>query len=354
MGYYGSDNSLVISNGGVVSANNGSSVGYQSHSSSNNFLVKGIGSTWSNWDVNISYGDLTSSNSLTVANLGSVICQNLNIAAFYASSTGTLNIGSFGGSDTAGTIAASSIYIGMGGTINFNQVDTSTMTSPISGNGFINQLGSGTTILTGNNSGYVGITTVSSGTLLANSTTALGTSTVMVTNARTLGGNGTIGGATTIASGGSLTPGSSGAGALSFSAGLTLESGSTTSFLINAPSDFTSINILGNNINFGGELIFNIASYTPAAGDAFTLFNMTGGATQSGGFSSVSAGSMIFAESGGIWNASYGYYAYQFSGSTHGGSSPRAIDLRTPRSRSPDTPDRSVSSEEGRLKNFSD
>ena len=115
-----------------------------------------------------------------------------------------------------------------------------------------------------------------------------------------------------------LTPGSGNEGALSFSNGLTLESGSATAFVISGTNSFTSINILGNTIAYGGNLVFlfNTASYTPAAGDAFTLFNMTGGATQSGDFSSVTAGSLSFTESSGIWSASYGAYDYQFSQST--------------------------------------
>jgi autotransporter-associated beta strand protein/T5SS/PEP-CTERM-associated repeat protein len=280
--------------------------------------VTGSGSSLSN---NSSYGTAIGNDgegTLTVANGGVAASTVGGIwVALDSGSVGTLNIGGFGTNDAAGAINAPKITFGAGrGTINFNQSNATTISAVISGNGTVNQLGSGTTILTGNNNAYNGITTVSAGTLLANSSNALGTSLVTVSNSGTLGGNGTIGGATTIASGGNLTPGSSGAGVLSFSAGLTLESGSTTTFLINAPGDFTSINILGNNINFGGELIFNIASYTPTVGDAFTLFNMTGGATQSGNFSSVSAGSLFFTESEGIWSASYGDYAYQFSQST--------------------------------------
>ena len=318
IGNNGSGNSLVISDGGRVSSSS-TWLGVNPGSSNNSVLVTGSGSSLSNSHDGINIGNV-GEGTLTVANGGVAASTVEGIwVALESGSVGTLNIGGFGTNDAAGAINAPKITFGTGrGTINFNQSNATTFSTVISGNGTVNQLGSGTTILTGNNNAYNGTTTVNAGTLLANNTegSAVGSSVVTVNSGGTLGGNGTIGGATTIASGGNLTPGSSGAGVLSFSAGLTLESGSTTTFLINAPGDFTSINILGNNINFGGELIFNIASYTPTAGDAFTLFNMTGGATQSGGFSSVSAGSMFFTESEGIWSASYGDYAYQFSQST--------------------------------------
>jgi autotransporter-associated beta strand protein len=101
--------------------------------------------------------------------------------AFGNSSSGTLNIGSSGGSDTAGTIVSPSISFGSGtGTLNFNQSDTATLTSSISGNGSVNQLGSGTTILSGNNS-FGGTSTISAGSLEAASTNALGSSSVKLT-----------------------------------------------------------------------------------------------------------------------------------------------------------------------------
>ena len=318
IGNYASGNSLEVSDGGqLVTGGDGFGsciIGLATGSSNNSVLVTGSGSSWNNNNtMNIGY---YGSGAVTVANGGSMTAGYLSISGYGGS--GALNIGRLGSDDTAGTFSAWSLALRTGGVINFNQSDSTTFSTVISGTGSVNQLGSGTTILTGNNNAYNGTTTVNAGTLLANNTegSAVGSSAVTVNSGGTLGGNGTIGGATTIASGGNLAPGSSGADALSFSAGLTLESGSTTSFLINATGDFTSINILGNNINFGGELIFNIASYTPTVGDSFTLFNMTGGATQSGGFSSVSAGSLFFTESEGIWSASYGDYAYQFSQST--------------------------------------
>jgi autotransporter-associated beta strand protein len=201
--------------------------------------------------------------------------------------------------------------------INFNQTNDFTLSSSISGNGSLNQLGAGTTTLSGSNS-FTGGTVISAGTLLANnaSGSALGGSAVTVQSGGTLGGNGSIGGAATIASGGNLTTGSGGIGALSLSGGLTLLGGSTTTFLINSTNSFTSINLIGSTFTYGGALSFNITSYTPAAGDAFTVFNMTGGAVQSGDFTSVTAGSLIFTEAGGVWSGMYNGLQYQFSDAT--------------------------------------
>ena len=122
---------------------------------------------------------------------------------------------------------------------------------------------------------------------MANNTggSAVGTSAVTVSRSGTLGGNGTIGGATTIASGGLLMPGSGGVGALTFSNGLTLADGSTTTFLINGNNSFTSININGGNVQFGGALNLDITSSLTSG--LFSLFNLSNGATESGNFSTV-------------------------------------------------------------------
>jgi len=308
---------LTISDGGVVKSSGGY-VGYQGdHSSA---LVTGSGSIWSNnGTIEISQGGNPTDNTLTVANEGSVITGTLSIAQYYGGASGSLNIGRLGTNGTAGTFSAATIYIGTGGTINFNQSDTSTMTSSIIGwnaGGFINQLGSGTTILTGNNSAYNGATTVSAGTLLANSSNALGSSLVTVSNTGTLGGNGTIRGTTTIASGGTLTAGSGGVGSLGFTGGLRLAAGSTTSFQIHSTNDFTSINLIGSSVNYGGTLVFNLINYTPVTGNEFTLFNMSGGATESGNFASIEVGTSYLNYAAGLWSGTNDGVSYQFNDAT--------------------------------------
>jgi len=80
---------------------------------------------------------------------------------------GVLNIGSYGGNDSAGSIVAPQIgFNGGTGYLNFNQTDTFTLTNPITGVNtiFFQQLGSGTTILTGANSS-ANRTLISNGTL---------------------------------------------------------------------------------------------------------------------------------------------------------------------------------------------
>jgi T5SS/PEP-CTERM-associated repeat protein/autotransporter-associated beta strand protein len=178
VGYSNStSNTMTVVGGGQVfvsGSNYGSVIGY--YSSNNAVLVSDAGSLWSN-AMGLIVG-LGGSGTLTVANSGSVIADGGIVLASDAGSIGTLNIGSYGGSDSAGTVGASMITFGSGsGTINFNQSDTFTLTSSISGTGSVNQLGSGTTILTAQNS-YGGLTIVSGGTLVAASTNALGSSAV--------------------------------------------------------------------------------------------------------------------------------------------------------------------------------
>ena len=157
---------------------------------------------------------------------------------------------------------------------------------------------------------------MSAGTLLANSSNALGTSTVTVTNSGILGGNGTIQGAATIANGGTLAAGLNGVGSLSFNGGLTLEAGSTTIFQITATDDLTSIFLSGGRVTYGGTLLFNLVDFTPVAGDEFEVFNLIG-AAESGNFSSVVVGgSYLNSESPGFWSGINAGVTYEFNVTT--------------------------------------
>ncbi len=168
IGYY-NNNSMTISDGANVFSKGSSYIGWGSSLSSNNsVLVTGSGSTWSNGGT-LTIGLYGSGNSLTIADGGTVSATDgLFIGSSTNSSNNVLNIGTFGGKDTNVTLATPSINFGSGGgTLNFNQSDTNTISSTISdsGNGVIQQLGSGTTILTGSNSGFSGFTKIDYGVL---------------------------------------------------------------------------------------------------------------------------------------------------------------------------------------------
>jgi T5SS/PEP-CTERM-associated repeat protein/autotransporter-associated beta strand protein len=190
----------VISNGGKVTSFI-AGIGFSAGSSNNSVLVTGSGSSLSN---NSYYGTIIGNGgegTLTVANGGvaaSTEPQGITVAS-QSGSIGTLNIGGFGTNDAAGTINAPKITFGAGtGTINFNQTNATTISAEISGNGTVNQLGSGTTTLSGNSS-YTGATTVASGALLVDGEISL--SDVSVLSGAAIGGDGTLGGSLSLEAG---------------------------------------------------------------------------------------------------------------------------------------------------------
>ena len=204
VGINGAGNSMVISNGGMVQNGSGN-IGANASSLNNSVLVTGAGSAWSNTD-RLTVGR-NGSGTLTVSDGGNVAATNILIGR-NTSSAGTLNIGRFGTNDSAGTISAPTIAFGDSTNeraINFNQSNSTTVSAAISGNGTVNQLGSGTTILSASNT-YTGTTTVVAGKLAVDGSIA--GSTVTVNNGGTLAGSGSVGGIV-LNLGGTISPGNS-------------------------------------------------------------------------------------------------------------------------------------------------
>jgi outer membrane autotransporter protein len=114
-------------------------------------------------------------------------------------SAGTLQLGNGG---TAGSISGD---VTDNGTLAFDRSDTANFGGTITGAGAISQIGTGTTLLTGDSSVFAGATNVQSGILSANG--SLG-GTMNVLSGGTLQGNGTVD-ATTVMSGGTIAPGNS-------------------------------------------------------------------------------------------------------------------------------------------------
>ena len=186
-----SGNSLTVSGAGTVTVSGMTVSGTDSlasgtSGSNNSVLVTGTGSVLTSVG-SLTIGD-TGSGSLTVGG-GATLNAPVLYLANGASSSATLNVGTLGGKDTGVNLNVGSINFGTaGGTaaVNFSQADSLTLASTISGNGAINQLGSGSTILTGYQ-GATGAITIARGTLQYGDGSTNATGFVSTT-----GGNGTI------------------------------------------------------------------------------------------------------------------------------------------------------------------
>jgi len=141
----------------------------------------------------------------------------------------------------------------------------------------VTKTGVGKWILSGTNT-YAGPTTVSTGTLLINGSTAAGSA--VTVNGGTLGGSGTIGGAVTVNSGGTLAPGSS---IQSLASGaLALNTGSTFGYEVDsgvATSVGADLQVVNGTLDLAGTVtltLSNLSVGTFADNTKFTLINYNG------------------------------------------------------------------------------
>jgi len=210
---------MFVQAGGTVQSGN-SALGTQT-GSIGEATVTGQGSTWFSTDLHIG---ADGTGVLTIADGGKVQVAGATQIADSAASSGTLNIGRPKGfaASAPGTLAASSIVFGSGtGKVVFNHTsDNYEFAAGMSGTGTIEAI-SGTTILTGNSSGFNGVTTIAGATLAVNG--SLG-GTVDVLAGGRLQGSGTIG-SMTVGAGGVLAPGNS-IGTLSIAGNATFSAGS--------------------------------------------------------------------------------------------------------------------------------
>jgi T5SS/PEP-CTERM-associated repeat protein len=267
VGYGGSSNSLEISGGAQVINSNGW-IGYTNGSVGNSVMASGMGTLWSN-NGTLTVGNSGSGN-LAVNNGASVVSVRGIFIASNSGSIGILNIGGLGGTDGAGSITSPSITFGSGsGTINFNQSDSVTISATISGSGAINQFGSGTTILSGNNN-YGGSTTITNGTLVLSGTNA-GFATISVAGGN-FTGTGVASNSIVTMSGGSITPGSSGSLGTLTVGRLTISGGTLNILLSGTSSSLLSVN--GDVTLSGGLLNFDASSLS---GSTYTFLSNTNG-----------------------------------------------------------------------------
>lgn len=219
---YDGQGDLMVSAGGAVASGNVGTIG-NSATATGAVTVTGPGSSLQ-FAAGLTVGN-HGSGVLTVADGATVSAASIATAVF-AGSTGTINIGAAAGAPAAapGSLNTGNIVFGLGtGSLNFNHTDSAytfgAALSSLNATAAVNHL-SGTTILTADNSGFLGTTTVSGGKLVVNNDLS---GTVNV-NGGALGGSGTLGSVTTGA-GGTIAPGNS-IGTLDL-ASLTFNAGST-------------------------------------------------------------------------------------------------------------------------------
>ncbi|WP_170182053.1 autotransporter outer membrane beta-barrel domain-containing protein [Phreatobacter stygius] len=267
---------LAVGNGGAVASGKGS-IGYD-NDVTGTVTVHGAGSTWSASAIDLG---VFGAGVLTIAEGGKVSVgtggSGIVTLASYAAGTGTVNIGAVAGSPAvaAGTLAAAELRFGNGtGTLNFNHTDGAYVFAPkVSGHGTIEQR-AGTTILTGDSSGFAGQTTVSGGKLVVNG--ALG-GTLSLASGGVLGGSGTVGGLT-VKAGGTVAPGNS-LGTLNVSGHVGFAAGSRYQVEINPAGQGDRIVADGTAVLSGGTVDVVKAPGTYLPGTRYTILTAAGGVT---------------------------------------------------------------------------
>jgi fibronectin-binding autotransporter adhesin len=163
---------------------------------------------------------------------------------------GIVQVGSGG---TSGSLASDVLN---NGTLAFNRSDAYAFTGEISGTGAVNQIGAGTTTLSGDNS-YSGPTSVQAGTLLVNGDQSAAAGETTVASGATLGGTGTVGGNVSVAGGAALSPGTSdgAAGKLNINGNLALNDTSNLAFNFGEPNVVGGA--LNDLVNVGGDLVLD-------------------------------------------------------------------------------------------------
>jgi len=262
----GADNAIGGANGGIVL--DGGALSFTS--SFNLGTGRAVSITANNGAIDTAPGvsttlsqGITGAGSLNKTGAGTLaLAGNNTYAGGTSISGGTLQLGAGG---TSGSVLGA---IGNNGTLAFNRSDTVTLGNLINGTGTVNQIGSGATVLTADNS-YTGPTNVNAGALYVNGDQSAATGPTNVASGATLGGTGTIGGSVTVANGGTLSPGGNTGmpGTLSIRNDLNLNSGSLLDY------NFGQAGVVGGPFNdltkVGGNLVLDgtLNVQTPPGGN---------------------------------------------------------------------------------------
>jgi fibronectin-binding autotransporter adhesin len=215
--------------------------------------------------VNVTAGTLNLNHSTA---LGALAKVTLSTGATVALSTGSVpTLGALNG--TGGTVTLGSNTLTVGSATNNL---ASSFGGAVSGTGGLTKAGTGALTLSGTNT-YTGATRVNAGTFFVNG--SLANTAVTVASGATLGGSGRIGGLTTLSAGGILSPGNS-PGTLTFTQGLTLNTGSILNFELGITSDLIAVTggTLTGPAGTGGVTL-NFTNSSGFAAGIYTLINYT-------------------------------------------------------------------------------
>lgn len=256
-------------------------------------IISGEGSAW-NGQSGVWVGQ-AGSGELNLIDGGSINDSSLQIADAQRS-VGVVNVGGKAGeaAAAAGNLNVGEIVFngnggGSDGTLNFNTNDGLTVAATIrsgsAGAGTINQI-AGTTILTGDDSAFSGITNVNGGYLLLGNGAALG-GTLNVASKGTFGGDGVVKGTTSFGNGATLY-GQSGQ-QLTFENSLTLPGNNQVDVMLSGgPSDHALFNVQGD-LGLGTSQL-NIVDGSAMDVGVYRIFDYSGGLTGTMTIGSVSEG----------------------------------------------------------------
>ena len=250
--FFDNGGSYTISGAGNLTLNNGGAAASVTVNNGNHTIAvpivapKATSVSFANSSVLNITSAISGGNPLSVSGTGSLTLTGNNSFSTTALTGATINVGTPGGSSTTGTLGTGTLTMSASGTLNFNRSNAYVFPGGITGSGAnagsVNQLGTGTTTVSGAISNITSVT-ISAGTLITGSTLSQS-------------GGISLTGAGSLTAGGSI----SGSGPLTMSSTGTVNLNAANSYFSgNVTTAGTTINTGTINLNAAGALPTNTA-----------------------------------------------------------------------------------------------